>query len=75
MNKIKYHRERAQLTREQLASLTGLSASTIYNYEKRLPNKYTASLKNISEVFGVSYLELLEEEKEVMGEGFKTTND
>lgn len=63
-NKIRFFREKKNLSQEKLSELLGVSRQTIYNYENdiTIPNSY--DLKKLCQTLDCSYEDLLNDNEE-----------
>ena len=63
MTGVEYFRNKAKLTRKVLAELSGVTASTLANYERKgIPEgAYVSALLPVAEALGVTLDELLED--------------
>lgn len=59
-NKLKFFREQASLTQDQLAKLLNVSQPTIQRWENGTREPSLQDLKNLCKILGVKYYDLVE---------------
>lgn len=59
-NKLKFFREQANLTQDQLAKLLNVSQPTIQRWENGTREPSLQDLKNLCKILGVKYYDLVE---------------